>query len=136
MAQDCSAALREKPVRKNLDLNTDEPNQINLLIWNKLYCSLIIYLRMYSQIGFINKKTKQFTYFCLLTCAYFLQYMLLEWVKACPKLKNRTLSNLVSMPQKKLLMSRNERHATCEGFTVLTQSSSLLQFKYFYKHLD
>lgn len=46
------------------------------------------------------------------------------------------LSNFVSMPQRKLLISRNEGHATCEGFTTLTHSSSPASVKYFYKHLD
>lgn len=41
------------------------------------------------------------------------------------------LSNFVGMPQRKLLISRNERHATCEGFTILAQSSNPASVKYF-----
>lgn len=55
-AQDCSAALRERPVRKNPE--SQYAQTMNALIWNKLCCSLIMHLHMYSQLSFINTKTK------------------------------------------------------------------------------
>lgn len=83
MTGDCSTPLTERSVRKILSLNTLKHECIHLeetLLFDKVF-------KYVPQLMFVNIKTKYFTYFYLFSCAYFLQNMLLEWVKAWPRTK-------------------------------------------------